>query len=89
MSKISFLSILGTIIVGLKRISLLFDKNKYYEGKVTVNTDFIKQKYMRGIYENPSLFNGHIFSYDESAYAVEISTTLKEKATQATCLHYI
>lgn len=34
---------------------------------------------MRGIYENPSLFNGHIFSYDESAYAVEISTTLKEK----------
>lgn len=45
---------------------------------------------MRGIYENPSLFNGHIFSYDESAYAVEISTTLKEKkATQATCLHYI
>lgn len=63
-----------------KRISLLFDKNKYYEGKVTVNTDFIKQKYMRGIYENPSLFNGHIFSYDESAYAVEISTTLKEKS---------
>ena len=35
---------------------------------------------MRGIYENPSLFNGHIFSYDESAYAVEISTTLKEKS---------
>lgn len=63
-----------------KRISLLFDKNKYYEGKATVNTDFIKQKYMRGIYENPSLFNGHIFSYDESAYAVEISTTLKEKS---------
>ena len=30
--------------------------------------------------KNPSLFNGHIFSYDESAYAVEISTTLKEKS---------
>ena len=63
-----------------ERISLLFDKNKYSEGKLTVNTDFIKQKYMRGIYENPTLFNGHIFSYDESAYAVEISTTLKEKS---------
>ena len=40
----------------------------------------IRDRYMRGIYENPSLFNGHIFSYDESAYAVEISTTLKEKS---------
>ncbi len=63
-----------------KRISLPFDKNKYYEGKVTVNTDFIKQKYMRGIYENPSLFNGHIFLYDESAYVVEINTSLKDKS---------
>lgn len=63
-----------------KRILLQFDKNKYYERKVTVNAEFIKQKYMRGVYENPALFNGRIFSYDESAYAVEINTTLKGKS---------
>lgn len=62
-----------------KQISLSFDKNKYYERKIAINTDFVKGKYMRGIYENPSLFNGRIISYDQTKYAVTISEDQKYK----------
>lgn len=61
------------------RIFLPFDKNKYYEGKITINTDFVQSSYMRGIYENPALFNGSLFSYDNETYAVIISER-KEKS---------
>ncbi len=62
------------------RISLPFDKNKYYEGKITINTDFVESSYMRGIYENPALFNGRLFSYDDKTYAVVINESRKEKS---------
>ncbi len=62
------------------RFFLPFDKNKYYEGKITISTDFIKQSYMRGIYENPALFNGLLFSYDDETYAVVINENRKEKS---------
>lgn len=52
-------------------VKLDFNRSKYYHHKVVVNKDFAKGKYMRGVYENLSLFMGDMISYDTNVYAAE------------------
>lgn len=62
------------------RISLPFDKNKYYEGKITINTDFVQSNYI-GVYMRILLCSTALCShYDDKTYAVVINESRKEKS---------
>lgn len=52
-------------------IRLAIDKNSYYAGKVTVDADFAKGLYVRGVEKNYALFGGRAIRYDEKLYAVQ------------------
>lgn len=69
-----------------ERVSLSFDKNEYYQRKVTINDQEVKKIYMRGVYENPALFNGRIISYDATRYAVIVNESAKNKSDHSNTL---
>ncbi|MGP1538792.1 LptM family lipoprotein [Bacteroides pyogenes] len=52
-------------------IRLAIDKNIYYAGKVTVNADFSKKLYVRGVAENYLIFGGSAVEYDKALYVVQ------------------
>lgn len=52
-------------------IRLSIDKNIYYAGKVTVNADFSKTLYVRGVAENYAIFGGNAVEYDRELYVVQ------------------
>lgn len=52
-------------------IRLSIDKNIYYAGKVTVDADFAKGLYVKGVEKNYALFGGRAIRYDEKLYAVQ------------------
>lgn len=59
---------------GIKSESLIrldMNKDTYYAEKVTVNTDFFKKMYVRGVAENYSIFGGNAVEYNEDLYAVQ------------------
>ena len=59
---------------GVKRdnpIRLGIDKNIYYSRKVTVNPNFAKDKYVRGVKENYAIFGGDAVEYNEDFYVVQ------------------
>ncbi|TFH94732.1 hypothetical protein [Porphyromonas levii] len=53
-----------------KKLSLAFDKTKYYTGQITQNREAIRTLYAAGVARNSQIFINSILSYDDSRYAV-------------------
>lgn len=53
-----------------QKLSLAFDKTKYYTGQITQNREAIRTLYAAGVARNSQVFINRILSYDDSRYAV-------------------
>lgn len=53
--------------------ALTFSKQDYFSKRIKPNREFIKTKFMNGIYRNLALWGGNLFSYDESKYGVQVT----------------
>ena len=68
-----------TFVANYKRVSspvkqmLSFSKQAYFSKRIKPNSEFIKTKFMNGIYHNLALWGGNLFSYDESKYVVQVT----------------
>lgn len=56
---------------------LPFDRNEYYALKVSLEPEFFKGKYARGVYEKLDVFYGHALKYDNDRYAAVLSESNK------------
>lgn len=54
--------------------SLNFDKNEFYGMKVAFDNNFTKGKYMRGAYEELSLFYQWLLVYNKNVYVAQLSS---------------
>ena len=52
---------------------LSFSKQDYFSKRIKPNSEFIKTKFMNGVYHNLALWGGNLFSYDESKYVVQVT----------------
>ena len=52
---------------------LTFSKQDYFSKRIKPNSEFIKTKFMNGVYHNLALWGGNLFSYDESKYVVQVT----------------
>lgn len=52
---------------------LTFSKQDYFSKRIKPNSEFIKTKFVSGIYRNLALWGGNLFSYDESKYGVQVT----------------
>ena len=52
---------------------LTFSKQDYSSKRIKPNSEFIKTKFMNGVYHNLALWGGNLFSYDESKYVVQVT----------------
>lgn len=57
---------------------LRFSAREFYESKFLLNTDYISQNYMRGIYELGEGAIGHVFKYDENRYEIDYNSHHKD-----------
>ena len=53
--------------------ALTFSKQDYFSKRIKPHREFIKTKFMNGIYRNLALWGGNLFSYDESKYGVQVT----------------
>lgn len=53
--------------------TLSFSKQDYFSKRIKPNSEFIKTKFMNGVYHNLALWGGNLFSYDESKYVVQVT----------------
>ena len=54
------------------RQALTFSKQDYFTKRIKPNSEFIKTKFVAGVYRNLALWGGNLFSYDESKYGVQV-----------------
>lgn len=52
---------------------LTFSKQDYFPKRIKPNSEFIKTKFVAGVYRNLALWGGNLFSYDESKYGVQVT----------------
>ena len=52
---------------------LTFSKQDYFSKRIKPNSEFIKTKFVAGVYRNLALWGGNLFSYDESKYGVQVT----------------
>lgn len=52
--------------------SIPFNVNEYYRRKITINKDFVRRHYMRGMKDNLLYFSGQFLEYDKDRYAAEL-----------------
>ena len=52
--------------------ALTFSKQDYFAKRIKPNSEFIKTKFVAGVYRNLALWGGNLFSYDESKYGVQV-----------------
>ena len=68
-----------TFVANYKEVSspvkqmLSFSKQDYFSKRIKPNSEFIKTKFMNGVYHNLALWGGNLFSYDESKYVVQVT----------------
>lgn len=55
------------------RQALTFSKQDYFSKRIKPNSEFIKTKFVAGVYRNLALWGGNLFSYDESKYGVQVT----------------
>lgn len=53
--------------------ALTFSKQDYFSKRIKPNREFIKTKFVAGVYRNLALWGGNLFSYDESKYGVQVT----------------
>ena len=53
--------------------TLSFSKQDYFSKRIKPHREFIKTKFMNGVYHNLALWGGNLFSYDESKYVVQVT----------------
>ena len=53
--------------------ALTFSKQDYFTKRIKPNSEFIKTKFVAGVYRNLALWGGNLFSYDESKYGVQVT----------------
>ena len=53
--------------------TLSFSKQDYFSKRIKPNSEFIKTKFVAGVYRNLALWGGNLFSYDESKYGVQVT----------------
>lgn len=53
--------------------ALTFSKQDYFSKRIKPNREFIKTKFMNGIYRNLALWGGNLFSYDQDKYGVLVT----------------
>ena len=66
-------------VTSTSALTLSLNRNEYYAQRVTLNPDFAKSLYMRGVYQYLSIYVGSILKYDTDKYAA----TLKEDSKLA------
>ena len=66
-------------VTSTSALTLSLNRNAYYAQRVTLNPDFAKSLYMRGVYQYLSIYVGSILKYDTDKYAA----TLKEDSKLA------
>lgn len=52
---------------------LTFSKQDYFSKRIKPNSEFIKTKFVSGIYRDLSLWGGNLFSYDQDKYGVLVT----------------
>lgn len=52
---------------------LSFSKQAYFSKRIKPNSEFIKTKFMNGVYHNLALWGGNLFSYDQDKYGVLVT----------------
>ncbi len=52
---------------------LSFSKQEYFLKRIKPNREFIKTKFVAGVYRNLASWGGNLFSYDESKYGVLVT----------------
>ena len=53
--------------------ALTFSKQDYFSKRIKPNSEFIKTKFMNGIYRDLSPWGGNLFSYDQDKYGVLVT----------------
>ncbi len=69
--EITFVAKYKGIISQVKQV-LTFSKQDYFSKRIKPNREFIKTKFVAGVYRNLALWGGNLFSYDESKYGVQV-----------------
>lgn len=76
--SITYNNILGNTSGGSDRsLSLLFNKDSYYQRQVTVNTAAAKSLYMHGVYENLPVFYASLLQYDDKKFIPQVEHKVK------------
>ena len=70
--EITFVAKYKGIISQVKPV-LTFSKQDYFSKRIKPNSEFIKTKFVSGIYRDLSPWGGNLFSYDESKYVVQVT----------------
>ncbi len=52
---------------------LTFSKQDYFLKRIKPNSEFIKTKFVAGVYRNLALWGGNLFSYDQDKYGVLVT----------------
>ena len=52
---------------------LSFSKQDYFSKRIKPNSEFIKTKFVAGVYRDLSLWGGNLFSYDQDKYGVLVT----------------
>ena len=53
--------------------ALTFSKQDYFVKRIKPNSEFIKTKFVAGVYRNLALWGGNLFSYDQDKYGVLVT----------------
>lgn len=68
---------------------LSFDRRKFYSDRLQVNKEFVKNRYMRGVYEHIDMFLGDMISYDINVYEIDRNgETPKSKSDYSNTLNF-
>ena len=70
--EITFVAKYKGIISQVKQM-LSFSKQAYFSKRIKPNSEFIKTKFVAGVYRDLSLWGGNLFSYDQDKYGVLVT----------------
>lgn len=70
--EITFVAKYKGIISQVKQV-LTFSKQDYFAKRIKPNSEFIKTKFVAGVYRNLALWGGNLFSYDQDKYGVLVT----------------